>query len=368
MPINLLCSAPKLLAKSVLPLVAVAAALFVCIVPSLADYSGPDRTVTTWSWERKVCEYQAVYDPPGAGWYGCTLELYEPPDGNCPSTSQAAGYFTASACSWPEPFCQTQGCSISSSSSIEGCSEGQQGCRSVSNTTTLPAASVSGSLTCGVPGSGGWCRGGAALNLSGGEPLAGESILALEGTHNGGAFACPGSSCSVPLAEGSNDFSFWAVSSYGDTSSMGSASGNLDSRPPLISGQVSGTLGDNGWYVSGVTVSAAASDPAPGSGLVGLEAALDGGAWVVWGGPMALGEGTHSVSVARCGCSRQRRRAGFEHRRGQHAAGGITIASGSGAADQTLAWERPPCCALEARSPASARAAQPSAPDWNRRW
>jgi hypothetical protein len=69
-PINLHCSAPRLLAKGVLPLAAVAAALFVCVGPSLADYSGPDRTVTTWSWERKVCHYEAVYDPPGAGWYG----------------------------------------------------------------------------------------------------------------------------------------------------------------------------------------------------------------------------------------------------------------------------------------------------------
>ncbi len=375
MPINLHCSAPRLLAKGVLPLAAIAAALFICVGPSLADYTGPDRMVTVWEWKRKVCHYQAVYDPPGTGWYGCTLELYEPPDGSCPGN--VAGYFTPSACGWSESYCQTQGCSISSSSSIEGCSEGQQGCRAVSSTTTLPAASVSGSVGCGIPGSGGWCRGGGVLNLSGSEPLAGYSILALEGTHYGKAFACAGDACQASPAEGDNDFTFWAVSSYGDTSSMSSASGKLDSRPPVISGGVSGTPGENGWYVSEVTVNASASDPAPGSGLVGLDASVDGGGWAPYGGPIALGEGTHSVSLRAsdaAGNSASQElsiavdstppgvslSAGGSFCPGcgetlsitiqvsddlsgvaswELAAGGISIASGGAAADQTLNWD-----------------------------
>jgi hypothetical protein len=135
------------------------------------------------------------------------------------------------------------------------------------------------------------------LNLSGSEPLAGYSILALEGTHNGQAFACAGGACQVALAEGDNDFTFWAVSSYGDTSSMGSASGKLDSRPPVISGEVTGAPGENGWYLSEVTVNASASDPAPGSGLVGLDASVDGGGWAPYGGSIALGNGSHSMSL-----------------------------------------------------------------------
>ena len=39
---------------------------------ALADYTGPDRVISTFSWERLVCDYDVVYDPPGTGWYGCT--------------------------------------------------------------------------------------------------------------------------------------------------------------------------------------------------------------------------------------------------------------------------------------------------------
>jgi hypothetical protein len=36
----------------------------------------------------------------------------------------------------------------------------------------------------------------------------------------------------LPLAEGANAFSFWAISSYGDSSAMGSASVNVDTQAP----------------------------------------------------------------------------------------------------------------------------------------
>lgn len=74
-------------------------------LPALADYLGPNRTVTTWVWERKRCEYLALYDPPGAGYFACTLHLYEPPDGTCPATGSTAPYFNphphACGTSWP---------------------------------------------------------------------------------------------------------------------------------------------------------------------------------------------------------------------------------------------------------------------------
>jgi len=170
----------------------------VMTVPVLADYLGPDRTVTTWEWRRLLCHYEAVYNPPGAGWYGCTLDLYNTPASSCPSTGDVVGYFTPSACSWPSAFCQTPGCNMSLSTSVEGCSEGQTGCTAVSQTTTLPEATVSGWVSCGVPGAGGWCLADADLSLTGSEPLAGYSILTLEGTRNvipgggGETFACLG--------------------------------------------------------------------------------------------------------------------------------------------------------------------------------
>ena len=136
------------------------------IIPSRADYTGPDRTITTYSWQRRVCRYQAVYDPDGPGWYGCSLTLYKPPESSCPSTGSASTYFNPTACpGWPGS-CTSLPCDISLSSSVDGCSDGDSGCRSVAHTTTLPEATVSGSITCDNPGSNGWCRGTAVLPVS----------------------------------------------------------------------------------------------------------------------------------------------------------------------------------------------------------
>jgi len=275
----------------------------VMTVPALADYLGPDRTVTTWEWQRLHCRYEAVYDPSGTGWFGCTLDLYDTPDSSCSLGGSVAGYFTPSACGWSEPYCQTYGCAISGSGSVGSCSERETGCRAVEKSTTLPEATVSGSLTCAVPGAGGWCLAGADLSLTGSEPLAGYSILTLEGTRNvipgggGETFACLGALCDVPLREGANAFTFWAISSWGDTSLLGTTSGGLDTRPPVISGELSGVTGDNGWYLSNVALSASASDPSPGSGLLSFELSLDGGGWTAYTGPLTLSDGSHTVEL-----------------------------------------------------------------------
>jgi hypothetical protein len=90
--------------------------------PALADYLGPDRTVTTWTWERLHCEYFAMYDPPGPGYYGCYLHLYDTPSGSCPPTSSTPPYFNPTACvGWPGTCGADFSCSINLSSSIEGC-------------------------------------------------------------------------------------------------------------------------------------------------------------------------------------------------------------------------------------------------------
>ncbi|MFH2103332.1 MAG: hypothetical protein ABIJ39_08265 [Chloroflexota bacterium] len=134
----------------------------------LRDYLGPNRTVTIWNWERRVCRYQAVYDPSGPGYFACSLELYYTPSSSCPATGSVAGFFNPVSCvGWSENYCVTQGCVISLNSSIDDCSSGQTGCTSVSSTITHPPATVSGSVGCAQPGVGGWCAGGAALGLSG---------------------------------------------------------------------------------------------------------------------------------------------------------------------------------------------------------
>jgi hypothetical protein len=266
-------------------------------VPARADYVGPNRTVSAWVWERLQCDYQAVYDPPGTGWFGCTLQLLASPNSGCPSTGSVVGYFTASACGWSQDYCANYGCDISVSSSTVGCTEGEPGCTAVEHFETLPEATINGSVSCGVPGYGGWCLTSAALSLSGSEPLSGYSILALEGTRSGESFACPGDACAIPLPEGTTDFTFWAVSSWGDTSRMGSATGRVDTQPPGISASISGVGGNNGWYVSEVTFTANVSDPSPGSGVSRLDISVDGGSWSAYTSPLTISEGSHSLDL-----------------------------------------------------------------------
>ncbi len=144
-----------------------------------------------------------MYDPPGPGYYGCYLHLYEAPSGSCPPTSSTPPYFNPTACvGWPGTCGADFSCSISLSSSIDGCSQEEPGCTSTAHTVTYPPATVSGSVTCSQMGNDGWCVGAASLSVSASEPVGGYSITVIEGTHNGSALSCSGASCEVSLLEG----------------------------------------------------------------------------------------------------------------------------------------------------------------------
>ena len=79
--------------------------------------------------------------------------------------------------------------------------------------------SVSGSVSCATPGSGGWCRGGASLNLTTSDPQGYPTTI--NGSMGGTPFSCSGS-CSQALPQGAGSASFTAVASGG---------GNLSSTP-----------------------------------------------------------------------------------------------------------------------------------------
>lgn len=268
--------------KAISVLLSITVAL-TAVVAVWADYTGPNRTTTVTVYQRKECHYQAIYDPAGPGVYSCTLNLYVAPDDSCPSTGSVAAYFNPGACSgWPGS-CTTLPCNISRSSSIEGCSPGQEGCTGVQQTQNLPPATISGSFVCSIPGNNGWCRGGGLLNLSASEPLGGYVITSIEGD--------PGGLCDPPDAanvscswggggEGNYGISFWANSSYGDQSNQSSATWRQDTVPPSGSVNVSGgTAGGGGWYRGGpLTVSAGGSDST--SGFAGGQVSVAGGPWM----------------------------------------------------------------------------------------
>ena len=166
----------------------------------------------------------------------------------------------------------------------------------VSKTTQLPEATITGTLeNCGLQN--GWCTAAATLHLSGEEPLDGYSISLIEGTLNGQSFACAANPCDVPLVAGANDFTYWALSTYGDSSRMGTLSAQVDGAPPVIRGSLSGAPGTNGWFTSAATLTASASDPAPGSGLDVFETSVNGAGWVPYAAPLSFTDGVYSVEL-----------------------------------------------------------------------
>jgi hypothetical protein len=169
--------------------------------PALADYLGPNRTVTTYIWERSTCTYLAT--KPGGS---CSLTLYYPPN-NCVAAALTAGFFnnspTACGSAWGGTCGVNFSCSISlAGDTVGSCSEGETGCIPTEHTVTYSPAIVSGSVNCSLAGNDGWCVGTASLSVSASEPVGGYSITLIEGTHNGSGFSCPGASCEVALSAG----------------------------------------------------------------------------------------------------------------------------------------------------------------------
>ena len=143
---------------------------------------------------------------------------------------------------------------------------------------SLPEATISGITTCGISGNNGWCRGNAVLALSASEPLAGYSITGIEGSSE---ILCAGSACNWPVPEGENNLSFWAISSYGDTSRQGSTSVFVDSTAPGASLEISSPiLPVNGWYRNPDPIRVSANGEDVTSGVVSLEVALDEDTWL----------------------------------------------------------------------------------------
>jgi hypothetical protein len=145
----------------------------------------------------------------------------------------------------------------------------------------------------------GWCITAPELFLSGSEPLSGYNILAIEGSLNGQAFACSGSTCNLPLNEGNNTFTFWALSSYGDSSTMGTFTAKVDTVAPNAGLDVNGSNGLNpstgsgtGWYVSPVAITATGSDIT--SGLQSVLLSVDN---VTWGSSTILNDGVYTITV-----------------------------------------------------------------------
>jgi hypothetical protein len=125
-------------------------------------------------------------------------------------------------------------------------------------------------------------------------------ILLIEGRLNGVTFAIPNDEPpgewlvrSVGLQEGQNDFEYWALSSWGDSSDRGTSSAKVDTVPPDVGLDISGVSGTNGWYVSDTTVTAVGADAT--SGVASKLLTIDNSDWQP---SLTLKEGVYTVTVS----------------------------------------------------------------------
>jgi len=235
--------------KTLLYLVAIVLVLGI-VTPVLADYLGPDRTFTK--------SYVDTYD------YG----VWARDNNKLPYCLDKNGKIADACiiCDWerqPGNACgdATYSYKLGTKSEV------------VTKTISQPPATISSSLqNCTL--SNGWCVTTPQLSLSANEPLSGYNILAIEGSYNGQTFACTNSTCNIPLNEGDNNFIFWALSSWGDSSTMGTINAKVDSQLPSITGTFNGIAGANGWYISPLSFNGNASDTT--SGLASFTCTLDG--------------------------------------------------------------------------------------------
>lgn len=252
-------------------------------IPILAEYLGPNR---------HTVELVRVRDPDNDVW---TLTNINPPVA-CPTVYTCLLIHTCQE--HPSVEQATYWCCdgtltrkwVATSSSCDKAYRWEE------KEVDLPEATIDGVIAnCTLVN--GWCTTSPSLQLHGAEPLEGEVITGIEGARNGEAFFCPGDTCDVPLVEGQNSFSYWALSSYGDSSRMGEEADLVDTLSPSLSGEVSGVAGENGWLVSQATLSASASDPSPGSGLAAFEVSVDGAGWVDYTVAIVLDEAQHLVQL-----------------------------------------------------------------------
>src|SRR5438046_6251168 len=75
-----------------------------------------------------------------------------------------------------------------------------------------------------------------------------------------------------------------------------SLSVSVDVTPPATASSLAGTAGANGWYTSNVTVSLTATDAT--SGVAAVNYRIDRGSWLVYAGPIVLGEGRHLLEYS----------------------------------------------------------------------
>lgn len=153
------------------------------------------------------------------------------------------------------------------------------------------APSLSASLA-GTLGNAGWYRSAVQVTLSCTDATSGVNTLSYQ--LNGGP-STPYAAAFTVSNEGANTVVSTCVDRAGNSVAT-TRSFSIDTRTPGTTASLGGTLGDNGWYRSPVTVALSCSDPAPGSGCAITERNLDGAGFVAGTSFTESGQGSHTLA------------------------------------------------------------------------
>ncbi len=265
-------------------------------IPVLATYTGPNRTTT-----ERVCEDIQVVD---YCTYSATVSSY---DVEIIGSETITTKLTTKPCTVTSNGCEPnvsietwrRNCfgnapdavSVDSNVTRREVTHPEKDCHN--ETVAAPPATVNGSVSC-TNGTNGWCRSDATLNITGSDPNPANTIIAIEGTRNGTDFACASDTCQIDATgNGSFAFEYWAVSSHGDTSYKGNTTITVDKETPVVGLNLSGSMGYNNWYVSGVNWTTSLTDSVSGPSHVNVS--VDGTAQSNPGSYAA--DGSHTIKA-----------------------------------------------------------------------
>ena len=141
----------------------------------------------------------------------------------------------------------------------------------------------------GTVGSNGWYVSNVTVTLTSTD--GGSGVANVSWRVDGGAWQAYVSP--FMLSEGRHSLEYRATDIAGNVEPIESVNVWIDSTPPASSASLSGTAGNDGWYVSFVTVTLSGTDAL--SGVSNISFRIDGGAWAPYAGPLTLGDGVHTV-------------------------------------------------------------------------
>ncbi|MGA7608166.1 MAG: Ig-like domain-containing protein, partial [Anaerolineales bacterium] len=133
-------------------------------------------------------------------------------------------------------------------------------------TGALPSPPViSGAVTCGTPGTNGWCRADAKIVLTASDPQ-GYGITINGTTSEGVNFSCNTSPCTYSLPQGQYTVNYTVTAATSGLTASGSTAWNYDGTPPTQSLALtpSAPNGSNGWYISTASAYVNATDAISG--------------------------------------------------------------------------------------------------------